>query len=183
MAQPKGYVNPDFPNYVCRLKKALCAWYEALKSHLTISGFVKSKSDASLFIFTSETVTMYILVYFDSILITRNYPALVTHVINSLVPNGIVLSQSKYILEILIDVDMTNCKGVMTPMCSSSPPKAGDGSPHADATLYSTKRVLRYLQASSTYADADKPGDPMTESSLFHYRFSFTFLKMFTTFF
>ena len=107
MAQPKGYVNPDFPNYVCRLKKALCAWYEALKSHLTISGFVKSKSDASLFIFTSETVTMYILVYVINSLADKyslknigefNYflGIEVKHV-----ANGIVLSQSKYILEIL----------------------------------------------------------------------------------
>ena len=23
MEQPEGYVHPDFPNYVCRLKKAL----------------------------------------------------------------------------------------------------------------------------------------------------------------
>lgn len=165
MAQPKGYVNPDFPNHVCRLQKTIYglkqtprAWYEALTSHLTKIGFVKSESDASLFIFTSEAVTMYILVYVDDILITGNYPNLVTHVINSLaykfslknlgelnyflgievkhVPNGIVLSQSRYILEILSDVDMADCKGVTTPMCSSLPPKAADGSPPVDATLY-----------------------------------------------
>ncbi|KAH0743342.1 hypothetical protein KY290_031335 [Solanum tuberosum] len=123
MAQPKGYANSNFPNHVCRLKKAIYgpkqasrAWYEALKSHLTKIGFVKSQSDASLFIFTSKSVTMYILVYVDDILITGNYPTLVVHVINSLadrfslknlgelnyflgikvkhVLNGIVLSQS-----------------------------------------------------------------------------------------
>ena len=99
---------------------------------MTRIGFVKSESDASLFIFTSETVTIYILVYVDDILITGNYPTLFTHVINSLaekfslkncgelnyflgievkhVPNGIVLSQSKYILEIISDADMSECK-------------------------------------------------------------------------
>uniref|UniRef100_A0A3Q7HNA4 Reverse transcriptase Ty1/copia-type domain-containing protein n=1 Tax=Solanum lycopersicum TaxID=4081 RepID=A0A3Q7HNA4_SOLLC len=90
---------------------------------------------------------MYILVCVDDILITGNYPTLVAHVINSLaytfslknlgevnyflgievkhIPNGIVFSQYIYILEILSDVDMADCKRVTTPMCSCSPPKAG----------------------------------------------------------
>ncbi|XP_015170164.1 uncharacterized mitochondrial protein AtMg00810-like [Solanum tuberosum] len=173
MAQPKGYVNSDFPDHVCSLKKAIYglkqaprAWYEALTAYLNTIGFVKSESDASLFIFKSLAVTVYILVYVDDILITGNHPNLVAQVINSLasrfslknlgelnyflgidvkrVPNGIILSQSQYILEILSDVDMTDCKGVATPMCSSSPPKADDGSPPADATLY--RRTLGKLQ-------------------------------------
>ncbi|KAH0696234.1 hypothetical protein KY285_013067 [Solanum tuberosum] len=37
-----------------------------------------------MFIFTSEAITMYILVNVDDILITGNYPTLVAHVINSL---------------------------------------------------------------------------------------------------
>ncbi|XP_015169205.1 uncharacterized mitochondrial protein AtMg00810-like [Solanum tuberosum] len=173
MAQPKGYVNSDFPDHVCSLKKAIYglkqaprAWYEALTAYLNTIGFVKSESDASLFIFKSLAVTVYILVYVDDILITGNHPNLVAQVINSLasrfslknlgelnyflgievkrVPNGIILSQSQYILEILSDVDMTDCKGVATPMCSSSPPKADDGSPPADETLY--RRTLGKLQ-------------------------------------
>ncbi|XP_015165835.1 uncharacterized mitochondrial protein AtMg00810-like [Solanum tuberosum] len=41
---------------------------------------------------------------------------------------------------------MANCKGVTTPMCSSLPPKAADGSPHADTTLYQrTIGKLHYL--------------------------------------
>ncbi|XP_015166873.1 uncharacterized mitochondrial protein AtMg00810-like [Solanum tuberosum] len=114
MAQSKGNVNPNFPNHICRLQKAIYglkqaprAWYEDLKSHLTKIGFVKSKSDASLFIFPSEAVTIYI-------------------------------------LEILSDVDMADCKGVTTPMCSSLPPKAADGSSPADATLY--RRTIGKLQ-------------------------------------
>ena len=83
--------------------------------------------------------------YVDDILIIGNYPILVTHVINIMddkfylkncgelnyflgikvkhVTNGIILSQSKYILEILSDEDMTKCKGVKTPIWSTSPPK------------------------------------------------------------
>lgn len=77
MAQSKGYVNSDFPHHVCHLEKdiyvlkhARCAWHEALRSHLTKIGFVKSESDVSLFIFTCEAITMYILVYIDDMLIT-----------------------------------------------------------------------------------------------------------------
>lgn len=31
---------------------------------------------------------------------------------------------------------MADCKGIVTPMCSSSPPRAGDNLPLADAILY-----------------------------------------------
>nr|AAT38705.2 hypothetical protein SDM1_34t00015 [Solanum demissum] len=130
---------------------------------------IPSHSDCNLYMYSDAdwaAVTMYILVYVIDILITGNYPNLVTYVINSLaykfslknlselnyllgievkhVPNGIVLSQSRYILEILSYVDMTDCKGVTTPMCSSLPPKAADGSPSIDATLY--RRTIGKLQ-------------------------------------
>ena len=91
MAQPKGYVNFYFTNHVCHLKKKIYglkqnphSWYDVLKSHITNKGFVKSESNGSLFIFTSEVVMMCNIVYVDDIIITRNYATLVTHVINSL---------------------------------------------------------------------------------------------------
>lgn len=37
------------------------------------------------------------------------------------VPNGTILLQYQYILEIFSNMDMTNCKGVATHMCSSLP--------------------------------------------------------------
>ncbi|KAH0698820.1 hypothetical protein KY284_013035 [Solanum tuberosum] len=126
---------------------------------------------------------MYILVNVDDILITGNYPTLVAHVINSLadrfslknlgelnyflgievkhVPNGILLSQSRYILEILSDLDMADCKGVTTPMCPSSPPKAGDGSPSADATLY--RRTLVYAIPESEALESSRKGSSISQ--------------------
>ncbi|KAH0710929.1 hypothetical protein KY284_012356 [Solanum tuberosum] len=67
------------------------------------------------------------------------------------VPNGLILSQSKYILEILSELDMDNCKGVSTPMCSSVPLRVTDGSPPTDATRY--RRTLGKLQ----YLSLTKP--------------------------
>ncbi|KAH0716572.1 hypothetical protein KY290_012731 [Solanum tuberosum] len=68
-------------------------------------------------------------------------------------PTGVV---TRYILDILSDVDMANCKGVTTPMCSTLPPKAGDGSPPADATLY--RRTIVYAIPKSGTLESSKKG-------------------------
>ncbi|KAH0706464.1 hypothetical protein KY289_011540 [Solanum tuberosum] len=128
--------------------------------------FVKTESDNSLFVWQQLAVVIYVLVYVDDIIITGNQPHVIQFVINSLadrfslkdlgslnyflgvdvkrVPNGLLLSQSKYILEILSELDMDNCKGVSTPMCSSVPLRVTDGSPPTDATRY--RRTLGKLQ-------------------------------------
>ena len=54
MEQPPGFLDPDRPHHVCRLKKAiygfkqaLRTWYMELKNFLTQIGFVNSFADAS----------------------------------------------------------------------------------------------------------------------------------------
>lgn len=165
MSQPGGFINPQFPTHVCRLKKVIYgfqqaprAWYNALREHLLKMHFVKTESDTSLFVWKHLAVTIYVLVYVDDIIITGNHPHMIKFVINSLaeifslkdlgylnyflgvdvkqVPDGLILSQSKYILEILSELDMDNCKGVSTLMCSSVPLWVADGSPLTDATRY-----------------------------------------------
>ncbi|KAL4028032.1 hypothetical protein IC575_011224 [Cucumis melo] len=58
MSQPAGYVHPHFPDYVCKLNKAIYglkqaprAWNTTLSTELLRLGFVNSRSDSSLFIF------------------------------------------------------------------------------------------------------------------------------------
>nr|GEW71564.1 retrovirus-related Pol polyprotein from transposon TNT 1-94 [Tanacetum cinerariifolium] len=55
--QPGGFVDPDNPNHMYKLKKALyglkqapCAWYDLLSSFLLSQGFSKGTVDATLFI-------------------------------------------------------------------------------------------------------------------------------------
>ncbi|KAF3671321.1 putative U-box domain-containing protein 9-like [Capsicum annuum] len=130
VSQPRGFINPQFP----------------IHKHLA--------------------VTIYVLVYVDDIIITGIHPHMIKFVINSLaerfslkdlgylnyflgvdvkqVPDGLIVSQSKYILKILFELDMDNCKGVSTPMCSSVPLRVADGSPLTDATRY--RRTLGKLQ-------------------------------------
>nr|GEX42996.1 hypothetical protein [Tanacetum cinerariifolium] len=57
VSQPKGFVDPDNPNYVYKLKKALyclkqapCAWYDMLSWFLISQDLSKSSVDPTLFI-------------------------------------------------------------------------------------------------------------------------------------
>nr|GEZ22695.1 retrovirus-related Pol polyprotein from transposon TNT 1-94 [Tanacetum cinerariifolium] len=56
-SQPDGFVDPDNPNHVYKLKKALyglkqapCAWYDMLSSFLLSQDFSKGSVDLTLFI-------------------------------------------------------------------------------------------------------------------------------------
>jgi hypothetical protein len=67
MVQPPGFVHPSFPNHVCKLKKAIYslkqaprAWFSRLSDKLFQLGFVGSKADTSLFLYRTETITMYL---------------------------------------------------------------------------------------------------------------------------
>ena len=88
MAQPQGFTDIDRPNHVCRLQEAIYglkqaprAWYNELKQFLLTSSFLNSNADTSLFILCHSTVTIYLLVYIDDIIITSNDPLAVQHLI------------------------------------------------------------------------------------------------------
>lgn len=81
MEQPPGMKDPQCPNYVCKLHKAIYglrraprAWHDALKSFITSCGFTTSKNDPSLFIYRSVKTIAYFLVYVDDLLLTGNGP-------------------------------------------------------------------------------------------------------------
>jgi hypothetical protein len=77
MTQPPGFVNPLYPDAVCLLKKALYglkqaprAWYHRLSSCLLELGFQGSKSDSSIFIYKSASVSLLALVCVDDLIFT-----------------------------------------------------------------------------------------------------------------
>ncbi|KAJ4724884.1 Retrovirus-related Pol polyprotein from transposon TNT 1-94 [Melia azedarach] len=83
MQQPQGFVDSQCPSHVCKLHKTIYslrqaprAWYNELQCFLLEYGFINPKSDTSLFIYTSRTCIMYLLVYVDDILLTGNYPSM-----------------------------------------------------------------------------------------------------------
>jgi hypothetical protein len=77
MEQPQGFVDPNFPNHVCKLhttlyglKQAPRAWF----THLSLLelGFSSSQVDPSLFIYHTNGSHVFILVYIDDIIVTGN---------------------------------------------------------------------------------------------------------------
>ncbi|KAG8500663.1 hypothetical protein CXB51_002624 [Gossypium anomalum] len=178
MQQPPDYVQsgPNGEQLVCRLTKALYglrqaprAWFIKLREFLISSGFVLSKSDASLFVRVSSEFTLYVLVYVDDIVITGsssdeiNYFVQQLHAkfalkdmgelhyflgieVNRSSSGSLHLSQRKYIRELLTRSSMANAKGVHTPMVSSSVLSKNEGEPLADPTEYrSLAGALQYV--------------------------------------
>lgn len=66
------------------LKQTTRAWYDKLTQVVVHFGFIHSKCDHSLFIYSHQGVTMYAIVYVDDILINGSSFTLVHKLINSL---------------------------------------------------------------------------------------------------
>jgi hypothetical protein len=79
MLQPLGYVDHPYPHYICKLEKSLYglkqaprAWFAQLSSKLQALGFVASKADISLFVYKNDSVTIYMLVYVNDIIVVSS---------------------------------------------------------------------------------------------------------------
>jgi hypothetical protein len=152
------------------LKQAPCAWYSRLSSKLQALGFTPSKADISLFTYHKKSVTIYLLVYVDDIIVTSFSPAAIDALLMDLnsdfalkdlghlhyflgievkqLADGVVLSQTKYATDILHRVGMLSCKLVMTPLATSEKLSAHEGDPLGpeDVTKYrSIVGALQYL--------------------------------------
>ncbi|CAL1377238.1 unnamed protein product [Linum trigynum] len=168
MVQPPGFVDPSRPHHVCRLKKAIYglrqaprAWYTTLCSFLQDFGFQKTHFDASLFVYSRGRTLLYFLVYVNDLLLTGNDPAVLISFQQALshrfslkalgdvnyflgieiIPTatGFLLSQHKYMVDILHRFLMMDAKSIDTPMAASATLTLDDGTTPADAT--------RFLQA------------------------------------
>lgn len=91
MQQLLGFAHPKFPNYVCKLKKAIYglkqaprAWFSALSSWLTSYGFFASQVDPFLFIMHIDSTCIFILVYVDDMIITLSSAFAVDQLLDSL---------------------------------------------------------------------------------------------------
>ena len=75
MAQPKGFIDPHFPDHVLYLKKALYglkqaprAWYDRLTQYLVSHKFTRRKTDQTLFIKRKDDELIVAQVYIDDII-------------------------------------------------------------------------------------------------------------------
>lgn len=133
MTQPPWFVNPECKNHMCTLKKSLYglkqaprAWFQRLRDFLVLLKFKENISDPSLFTRTSQDDILYFLVYVNDIIIPGSNNSELIEFLQSLnkeftlknmgnpsyflgvqvkyLKNGIHLSQSKYISDMLINL-------------------------------------------------------------------------------
>lgn len=180
MQQPPGFVNESKLDHVCLLSKAIYglkqsprAWFHALSSSLLSQGFKASNYDPSLFIFTSNKETPIVFVYVDDIMVTGSSLALIQSFIRSLQQkfalkdlgrlhfflgievqphsNGMHLSQSKYIKDVLARANMLHSNPYPSPMVPNTALSRFDGDPCEDPHLY--RSIVGALQ----YATLTRP--------------------------
>ncbi|GJY65956.1 putative RNA-directed DNA polymerase [Tanacetum coccineum] len=173
MKQPPGFIDPQRPNHVCLLHKSLYglkqaprAWFERLSKALFDLGFKGSKTDPSLFIYSRGDTLLYILVYVDDIIVTGNNKGTIDNIICQLgsafalkdlrplnyflgieiVPHvfSILLSQKKYILELLQSASLSNCNLVSSPIVTLSSLSLDDSTALSNPVKY--RQVVGSLQ-------------------------------------
>ncbi|GJZ00924.1 retrovirus-related pol polyprotein from transposon TNT 1-94 [Tanacetum coccineum] len=145
VSQPEGFVDPDRPNHIYRLKKALYglkhaprAWYDTLSKFLLAQGFSKGVVDPTLFIRKTGKHTLHVQIYVDDIIFSLTDPRDCNRFSNEMSskfqmsmmgqisfflglqisqnPKGIFINQSKYAKEVLKKFDLHNSDPVDTPM-------------------------------------------------------------------
>ncbi|GJS16307.1 retrovirus-related pol polyprotein from transposon TNT 1-94 [Tanacetum coccineum] len=149
VSQSDGFVDPDNPNHVYKLKKALYglkqaprAWYDMLSSFLISQDFSKGSVDPTLFICKEGKELLLVQVYVDYIIFAASTPELgdlfakimyskfkmsmmgkISFFLGLQIfqnPRGIFINQSKYALESLKKYGFDSCDPVDTPMVEKS---------------------------------------------------------------
>lgn len=168
-------VDQSKPHHVWKLNKALYglkqaprAWNARFSIFAAKMGFVKSNSDASLYVYDRGPDRAYILLYVDDILLTASSPKLRLTLTSLLQQefemsdagklsyflgikvdyktDGLFLSQAAYAKDILARAKMNDCKPISTPVDLKSKLSADKGDKIDDPTLYrSIAGALQYL--------------------------------------
>ncbi|KAJ0513614.1 putative RNA-directed DNA polymerase [Helianthus annuus] len=176
MKIPQGFVRQN-DQRVCKLKKSLYGlkqasrnWYQNFTKSLLEIGFRQTGVDHSLFLLKTDEVFMAALIYVDYVILVGNNIEEMQNVKTFLdkrfsikdlgvlkfflgievahTKEGLVLSQRKYILDILEDTGMTGCRPSQFPMEQNLKLDKCDKEAQVDANQY--RRLigrLLYLQA------------------------------------
>ena len=147
MKLPPGHPQSQDPDMVCKLHKAIYglkqssrAWYAKLSSVLGEVGFRRSNDDSSLFVRIGSTSKLVVLIYVDDLIVTGDNVEEINILKNSLrrkfaikdlgplkyflgiematSHKGLFLNQRKYVLDLLKDADMWDCKPASSPLDS-----------------------------------------------------------------
>ncbi|GJX99610.1 retrovirus-related pol polyprotein from transposon TNT 1-94 [Tanacetum coccineum] len=188
-SQSDGFVDPDNPNHVYKLKKALYGlkqaprvWYDMLSSFLISQDFSKGSVDPTLFIRKEGKELLLVQVYVDDIIFAASTPELYDLFMCSKFkmsmmgkisfflglqifqnPRGIFINQSKYALESLKKYSFDSCGSGPLPWYQAR---------LTEKHLHAVKRIFRYLRGTvnrdtrrSTYGSMQFLGDRLASWS------------------
>ena len=165
MAQPPGFLHPQYPQHVCKLHKSIYglrqapwAWLSRLTDKLQAIGFKGSQVDHSLYVYQHGSILLYFLIYVDDIILAGANLNFINHVISLLQSDfpiktlgefnfflsveairsdeGLYLSQRCYILNLLLRSKMDKSRPSVTPMSTSQILNKSDGASFHDPHLY-----------------------------------------------
>nr|GEX26392.1 putative ribonuclease H-like domain-containing protein [Tanacetum cinerariifolium] len=165
LCQPPGFEDPDHPDKVYKVVKALYglhqaprAWYETLATYLLENGFQKGTIDQTLFIKNQKGDILLVQIYVDDIIfgatnkdLCRSFEKLMknkfqmssmgelTFFLGLQVKkkkDGIFICQDKYVAEILRKFGLTKGKSASTPIDTEKPLLKDPD----------VKRIFRYLK-------------------------------------
>ncbi|GJS26043.1 putative ribonuclease H-like domain-containing protein [Tanacetum coccineum] len=165
VCQPPGFEDPEFPDKVYKVEKALYglhqaprAWYETLSTYLLDNGFQRGQIDKTLFIKRIKSDILLVQVYVDDIIFGSTKKELCTDFeklmhkkfqMSSMgeltfflglqvtqKDDGIFISQDKYVDEILKKFGFSTVKTASTPMETSKPLLKDAEAEDVDVHLY-----------------------------------------------
>ena len=145
--QPDDFVIHGKESHVCKLKKSLYglkqaprAWYARIYSYLQKLGFLKSDADSNLYFKVVENQHLVLVLYVDDIFLTieeiliaecqreltsyfeMKYLGIMHYFLYLEIwkrKDEILFSQGKYIIDILCNIGMVDCKSMSTLMISN----------------------------------------------------------------
>ncbi|GJV07531.1 putative ribonuclease H-like domain-containing protein [Tanacetum coccineum] len=178
VCQPPGFEDPQFPDKVYKVEKALYglhqaprAWYETLSTYLLENGFRRGTIDKTLFIKKDKGDILLVQVYVDDIIFGSTKKSLcvefeqmmhkrfqmssmgeLTFFLGLQVKqkdDGIFISQDKYVADILKKFDFVTVKTTSTPIETNKALLKDEEAEDVDVHLYrSMIGSLMYLTAS-----------------------------------
>ncbi|GKD85296.1 putative ribonuclease H-like domain-containing protein [Tanacetum coccineum] len=188
VCQPPGFEDPDFPDRVYKVEKALYglhqaprAWYETLSTYLLDNGFQRGKIDKTLFIKRHKGDILLVQVYVDDIIFGSTKKELcntfeklmhekfqissmgeLTFFLGLQVnqkKDGIFISQDKYVEEILKKFGFIEVKTASTPMETQKPLLKDEDGEEVDVHMYRSMIGLKGQPKLGLWYPKDSPFD------------------------
>nr|GEU89588.1 copia protein [Tanacetum cinerariifolium] len=195
VCQPPGFKDPDYPDKVYKVVKALYglhqaprAWYETLSNYLLENGFQRGKIDQTLFIKRKKGDILLVQIYVDDIIfgstnrdLCKDFGKLMkdkfqmssmgelTFFLGLQVkqkPNGIFIIQDKYVAEILRKFGLTIGKSASTPIDTEKHLLKDPDGEDVDVHTYRSMIVKKVNDVSRLQALIDRKKVIITEATI-----------------